>query len=476
MLSRRSRFLGFACVLSDSMPTALAFVLAYGIRFWAGQRGFLPVIYPFSVYVPLFLASLLVFPFVGYLVGAYRYVDRRPVREIVNDVVKITSWGFLILFTGLFLLKWHFVSRTFLLGFAVLHFLLLGVGRWIFLFGDSHFRNRHDRCRHFIVVGTGVSGARLASLLEQGERFGLRLLAFVGTSDGDLSAPPGLRGSYPVLPVEGLWEFLHNHVVDEVVFTAEKIEGLPQLAPFMQQCEQEGVHMRLDLDFLPSGFSHVYVEHLAHVPLLTFASSPQNEGGMLLKRALDFVMAGVVLVLLSPLFLILALVVRLTSPGPVFYRQTRCGLGGRRFSLLKFRSMAVDAEDSQSHLEDLNEVDGPVFKMRDDPRCTTVGRWIRVFSLDELPQLWNVLCGDMSLVGPRPPLPREVQQYEPWQRKRLCMRPGMTCLWALEGRSQLRFDRWVKLDLLYIDRWSIWLDFKILFKTIPAVLSGKGAH
>ncbi len=410
MLSRRSRFLGFACVLSDSMPTALAFVLAYGIRFWAGQRGFLPVIYPFSVYVPLFLASLLVFPFVGYLVGAYRYVDRRPVREIVNDVVKITSWGFLILFTGLFLLKWHFVSRTFLLGFAVLHFLLLGVGRWIFLFGDSHFRNRHDQCRHFIVVGTGVSGARLASLLEQGERFGLRLLAFVGTSDGDLSAPPGLRGSYP------------------------------------------------------------------HVPLLTFASSPQNEGGMLLKRALDFVMAGVVLVLLSPLFLILALVVRLTSPGPVFYRQTRCGLGGRRFSLLKFRSMAVDAEDSQSHLEDLNEVDGPVFKMRDDPRCTTVGRWIRVFSLDELPQLWNVLCGDMSLVGPRPPLPREVQQYEPWQRKRLCMRPGMTCLWALEGRSQLRFDRWVKLDLLYIDRWSIWLDFKILFKTIPAVLSGKGAH
>jgi exopolysaccharide biosynthesis polyprenyl glycosylphosphotransferase len=234
--------------------------------------------------------------------------------------------------------------------------------------------------------------------------------------------------------------------------------------------------MRLDLDFLPSGFSHVYVEHLAHVPLLTFASSPQSEGGMLLKRIMDFVVAVVGLVLLSPLFFILALLVRLTSPGPVFYRQTRCGLGGRRFSLLKFRSMSVDAEDSQLHLAELNEVDGPVFKMRDDPRCTSVGRWMRMFSLDELPQLWNVLRGDMSLVGPRPPLPREVTQYEPWQRKRLRMRPGMTCLWALEGRSQLRFDRWVKLDLLYIDRWSIWLDFKILFKTIPAVLSGKGAH
>jgi exopolysaccharide biosynthesis polyprenyl glycosylphosphotransferase len=196
----------------------------------------------------------------------------------------------------------------------------------------------------------------------------------------------------------------------------------------------------------------------------------------LLKRAMDFFLAAAALVLLSPLFLILAVLVRLTSPGPVFYRQTRCGLGGRRFSLLKFRSMVNDAEDSQPNLEGLNEVDGPVFKMRDDPRCTRVGRWMRVFSLDELPQLWNVLCGDMSLVGPRPPLPREVQQYEPWQRKRLRMRPGLTCLWALEGRSQLRFDRWVKLDLLYIDRWSIWLDCKILFKTIPAVLSGKGAH
>jgi lipopolysaccharide/colanic/teichoic acid biosynthesis glycosyltransferase len=132
--------------------------------------------------------------------------------------------------------------------------------------------------------------------------------------------------------------------------------------------------------------------------------------------------------------------------------------------------------DSLPHLEDFNEADGPAFKMRDDPRCTNVGRWMRAFSLDELPQLWNVLRGDMSLVGPRPPLPREVEQYESWQRRRLRMRPGLTCLWALEGRSQLRFDRWVKLDLLYIDRWSIWLDCKILLKTIPAVLSGKGAH
>jgi exopolysaccharide biosynthesis polyprenyl glycosylphosphotransferase len=476
MFSGRSRIFGFACMLSDSMPTALAFLLAYWIRAWIGHIGLLPAVHPLSVYLPLFLVSLLVFPSLGYLLGAYREVETRPLRDIANDVVKMTTVGFLILFTALFLLRWHYVSRSFLLVFASFQLLLVSGGRWLFRVGNGYLKNRHDHCRHFVVVGTGTGAAGLASLLEEGERFGFRLLAFVSTGNGEASPPLGLRGSYPVLPIEELSELLHNHVVDEVVFAAEKTEELPKLEPLMQQCEQEGVRMRIHLNFLPTGFSHVYVEHLAEVPLLTLASSPAGEGGLLLKRAMDFVLAAIALVLLSPLFLTLAMLVLLNSPGRVLYRQTRCGLGGRRFRLLKFRSMVVDAEDSQPDLDVLNEVDGPVFKMRDDPRCTSVGRWMRAFSLDELPQLWNVLCGDMSLVGPRPPLPREVQQYEPWQRKRLRMRPGLTCLWALEGRSQLRFDRWVKLDLLYIDRWSIWLDCKILYKTVPAVLSGRGAH
>jgi lipopolysaccharide/colanic/teichoic acid biosynthesis glycosyltransferase len=144
--------------------------------------------------------------------------------------------------------------------------------------------------------------------------------------------------------------------------------------------------------------------------------------------------------------------------------------------LLKFRSMVNNAHELLQELGPHNEVDGPVFKMRNDPRCTNVGRWLRILSLDELPQLWNVLRGDMSLVGPRPPLPQEVEQYEPWQRRRLRIRPGLTCLWALEGRSQLQFERWMRLDLLYIDNWSMWLDLKILLKTIPAVLLGRGAH
>ena len=196
------------------------------------------------------------------------------------------------------------------------------------------------------------------------------------------------------------------------------------LGPLISRCQEEGIRTRVDLGFLPRTFPSAHMENLRHVPLLTLGSGPNNELALFAKRVADFVLCVVALVVLSPLMLILALLVRLTSPGPVLYRQTRCGLNGRRFTLLKFRSMVANAESLRPELESLNELEGPAFKIADDPRCTSVGRWLRKFSLDELPQLWNVLWGDMSFVGPRPPLPEEVERYEPWQRRRLRMRPG----------------------------------------------------
>jgi exopolysaccharide biosynthesis polyprenyl glycosylphosphotransferase len=263
-------------------------------------------------------------------------------------------------------------------------------------------------------------------------------------------------------------------VVDEVLFAVDK-EELRRLEALILLCEQEGVKTRVPLDFLPRTFSQVYVENFRHVPLLTFGSTPDNELKLFAKRMVDFTLSAVALVLLSPLLLILALLIRLTSPGPILYRQIRCGLGGRRFTLYKFRSMVANADKLRTELEALNEVDGPVFKLTDDPRCTPLGRWLRKISFDELPQLWNILRGDMSFVGPRPPLPEEVEKYESWQRRRLRMRPGLTCLWTLEGRSRLSFDRWIRLDLAYIDNWSLFLDFKILLKSIPLVVFGRGA-
>ena len=466
-----------SCVVNDLLATAVSFLLAYGLRVWAGQHNWFGLhgIYPFSVYLPVFVAIVLLIPLLGYFLHAYQQVELKRPRDIATDAVKMVALGFLALFTGLFFFQSQYVSRGLLMVFVLLQFVLLTGSRWTLLAAGTWLRTRPENRRHFVIVGTSSSATELAALLEEGKNLGLELLAFAHLGKEPPATPVALRRAYPIMPVEQLSELLHSHVVDEVLFAVNR-EDLAGLESLMQQCEQEGIHMRMQLDFLPQGFNHVFVEHLGQIPLLTFASSPQNDFALAFKRLLDLVVAALALVALSPLFLVLAVLIKLTSRGPVFYRQKRCGLGGRRFQLLKFRSMVANADQLLPQLEKFNELDGPAFKMRNDPRCTRVGRWMRILSLDELPQLWNVLLGHMSLVGPRPPLPEEVDQYQPWQRRRLRMRPGMTCLWALEGRSQLRFENWVRLDLLYIDNWSVWLDFKILLKTIPIVLSGRGAH
>lgn len=193
------------------------------------------------------------------------------------------------------------------------------------------------------------------------------------------------------------------------------------------------------------------------------------------KSIVDMVGAVVGIVILSPLSLLIALSIKLHDGGPVLFKQIRVGKNGKPFVFYKFRTMNVDAEDQKEALKHLNDMSGPVFKISDDPRVTRVGRFLRRTSMDELPQFYNILKGDMSLVGPRPPLPSEVEQYDEWQRRRLTIKPGLTCLWQVNGRNNIDFDKWVKLDLEYIDNWSLWLDFKIMTKTIPAILKGDGA-
>ena len=194
-----------------------------------------------------------------------------------------------------------------------------------------------------------------------------------------------------------------------------------------------------------------------------------------IKRTIDVAASAALLVVLAPVIAVAALLVRATSPGPIFFRQARCGLYGRHFRVLKLRTMCADAEERQADLQCRNELDGPVFKLREDPRVTPVGRFLRRFSIDELPQLWNVLKGEMSLVGPRPPMIGEVTHYDPSDRRRLSMRPGITCIWQVSGRNLIGFDEWVKLDLEYIDNWSLTLDIVLLLQTVPAALSGRGA-
>jgi exopolysaccharide biosynthesis polyprenyl glycosylphosphotransferase len=287
---------------------------------------------------------------------------------------------------------------------------------------------------------------------------------------GDLKARPNL--GY----VGSLASLLDRQPVDEVVFAVQGKH--PEiLRDAMASCEVRGVDVLVNLPPTVPSKGTMQIANVSgfDYPLLNLRRTPTSEARLAAKRMLDLTGALVGIILTGPIMLATAIAIRITDPGPVLFRQLRAGRNGRKFTMLKFRSMVMDAEKRKAELIHLNEMDGPVFKIKRDPRITRVGRFIRKTSIDELPQLFNILFGDMSLVGPRPPLPSEVEQYEPWQRRRLSVKPGLTGMWQVSGRNQIDFEEWMKMDLEYIDNWSLWLDIKIILKTIPAVVLRSGA-
>jgi exopolysaccharide biosynthesis polyprenyl glycosylphosphotransferase len=263
--------------------------------------------------------------------------------------------------------------------------------------------------------------------------------------------------------------------IDEVIITLPWMYHR-KIVSIVAQCEREQVRVRIVPDIFQMTLSHLDVEDLGGIPMIGVRDISISGSRQFIKRAMDVVISVLALIVLAPLFFLLSVIIRLDSPGPAIFRQIRVGKGEQLFSCFKFRSMRVGAEEEKDTLLDKNEVSGPVFKMRDDPRITSVGRFIRRTSLDELPQLFNVLMGHMSMVGPRPAIPSEVQRYQPWHKRRLEVAPGITGLWQVSGRSELTFDEMVLLDLYYIENWSPLLDLQILFRTIPKVLLGEGAY
>jgi len=263
-------------------------------------------------------------------------------------------------------------------------------------------------------------------------------------------------------------------VIDRIIFVIPRM-WLNRIEEAIYQCEREGVSTAVSVDLYKPRLAQLRLSEFAEIPLIIYQTSPAKEWQLFFKRFFDILISAVGLLLLSPLFLTAILGIILTSRGPIFFRQVRSGKNGRKFVLLKFRSMYVGSEMLKKELERQNEMNGPVFKMKRDPRVTKFGRFMRKFSIDELPQLINVLRGHMSLVGPRPPLPEEVEMYETWQRRRLSMKPGLTCIWQVSGRNRVDFDKWMEMDLQYIDNFSLWLDFSIMVRTIFVVLTGYGA-
>ncbi len=460
--------------ISDVLLIALAFAAAYSTR--TALAGHLPGFgREFFLTQPIG-ALLLGWSVVIWVALAgwsdiYGRLEAARPRRVLADVSRQCLLGSMSVVLLEFLLRLD-LSRPFLLLFAIYSWILLclfrlNVGRLIGL-----FRRGFMAPHYVIVVGVGEAARRIAQQVEGASEFGVKLSGFL-TDEGEVP-PQDLAKRYSVRPLSDLPELLHENVVDEIIFAVES-RKLAALEDIFLLCDEEGVQTRVAIDFFPHLNSRVYLDRLGTSPLLSFSGTPYDEIRLLLKRVTDVIVAAAALVVLWPFMLIVALAIRMTSPGPVIFRQTRCGLNGRKFEFYKFRSMCQDAEAQRASVAHLNERE-TVFKIANDPRLTPLGRFLRKFSIDEWPQLWNVLRGDMSLVGPRPPLPDEVDHYQRWQRRRLRMRPGLTCLWAVKGRDHLDFETWMRLDMQYIDNWSLGLDWKIMLQTIPQVLSGRGAH
>ncbi len=337
--------------------------------------------------------------------------------------------------------------------------------------------------RRVVLVGSGRPLVDFAAAVTDNPLWGIVITGIItdrpelqGPAFDPAAVPEAALGPPVLADLVRAPEALWSHPIDEVIFLPESVP-LARLRPLFEVCEEMGVRTHLPLNFFKGRIARPVIDALGEIPVLSYWPTRDIGPALLFKYAFDRVAASLALVVLSPLLLGVALAVRLSSPrgAPVLFRQTRCGLNGRLFTLYKFRTMRPGAEAERDSLVALNEQSGPVFKIRRDPRVTTLGRFLRKYSIDELPQLWNVLRGEMSLVGPRPPLPGEVAQYDRWQRRRLSMKPGITCLWQVGGRNTLPFDTWMKLDLHYIDNWSLTLDFRILARTVYVVLTGHGA-
>jgi exopolysaccharide biosynthesis polyprenyl glycosylphosphotransferase len=416
-----------------------------------------------AVFVAMWIATL-------WMHDLYRTRARWTRRGEITAVLRATLVQVVLTLSLLYVFKLPDVSRLLLIVvFPCLGIAAIGIRivvRQVLVLARDHGKN----VRYMLVLGANSRAEAFAELVECHAELGLVII-------GHLKADPtdgGVVLGRPLLGmVSDLEQVLHSRVVDEVaVCLPFSMEDLIEKVTFT--CEKEGKVVRIPVAPLNHLLSTGVVETIDGVGVFSLASAPDRAASLLLKRMLDLVGAAFLMVVLAPVAALLALAVRIDSQGPILFRQERVGVHGRPIMLLKFRSMVVNAEEQLSDLMDQNEINGFAFKLANDPRTTRVGRFLRRSSLDELPQLWNVLRGQMSLVGPRPPLPCEVAQYDVWHRRRLSMKPGMTGLWQVGSRRSAEFDHWVERDLEYIDSWSLWLDFKIIARTVPAVLSGSG--
>jgi len=403
-----------------------------------------------------------------YLVGQYRLRASWSLRSEIRGISRASIWMALASFTILFLTDETDVSRVFLLLlFPIQATATIGTRaalRWWF----RRYRARGNNLRNVLILGTGSRAIAFARQMEEHTALGLKVIGFLGDD------PDTVPDNWLYLgPLTSLMQVLHSQVVDEVALCIS-MGDIGLVESIAQVCSDEGKIVRIPLEVPQFETAKRFVEDLDGTAVLSLVQGPDRTLALAVKRLLDIAIGAVALIVFSPVLLTTALYIQLRDGSPVIFRQVRLGVNGRPFVIYKFRTMVKDAEEQYATVAVLSDTKGAAFKMAEDPRVTSWGRFLRKTSIDELPQLWNVLRGDMSVVGPRPAPPREVDQYDLWHRRRLSMRPGITGLWQISSRLDEDFDQRARLDLDYIDRWSLLLDAKIVAKTVPALMRSEG--
>ena len=478
-MSIRRRVMEDALKLFDLAVMVFAFALAtvpgLGVGRVVSVAEFLSMRVKLENFI-IFFGMLILWHFLFSAIGLYTSHRLSSRWAESGEIVKGTILGTFGLWVASAIFDLHMASKVpFLMVFLVISTGMLVCSRLVLRMMLEQARLHGKNLRNVLIVGTNRRAVEFATKLQSNPALGYRVMGF---ADEPWDGIDQFRrtGHSLACDLEGLPEFLRKNVVDEVVIALPIRSFHADASLVAARCEEQGIILRVPSNIFNLKLSHSGAEELEGHSSITHYTGAIDGWPVVMKRILDFSLALIALIAVSPIMLLAAAAIKLSSPGPVLFSQKRIGQNKRKFTIYKFRSMSVDAEHKMQQLEHLNELTGPVFKIKHDPRITPVGRFLRKTSIDELPQLINVLRGDMSLVGPRPMSIRDFELFsEDWHRRRFSVRPGITCLWQVNGRNSIPFEKWMELDMQYIDKWSLWLDVKILARTIPAVLKGLGA-
>jgi len=484
MLKERDRFLKEAAFLFDILFLTIAFVASYGIREKIGLEVRLSKLVPeaqvsgtpldtFHQYALAYFLGIAIWLVCLVLNRSYKFLRIEPYYRTALRILNSSIMMFFGFGTALFILKAAYLSRMFFFIFIISGTLALLLDRAIVTLALRTIQEQGYNYRHVLVVGTGKRVAEFIRKVRANPDWGIKVIGII--NDDEKREITEVSGIKVVGTLKDLKNIFRQTAVDQVVFILPR-SRLSQIEDSLHECETEGVETSIAIDLYDMKIAKSVITEIDGIPLLSYNTVKVTEWQLFVKRAMDILISSVAIFVLSPVYIVAALAIKLTSPGPIFFKQERLGLHGRKFQLLKFRTMRIDADKHLSQVNDLLEMTTSQFKKKKLQYITPVGRILRKFSIDEFPQFFNVLAGDMSIVGPRPTVPCEVEKYEVWQRRRFSMKPGITCLWQISGRNEIDHNGWMKLDLEYIDNFSLWLDVSIIFKTIPAVLFGKGAY